>query len=52
MGYRPPSYLSEAGNTAADAGPTRTTTSTFENIHPLERERMRNLAAEALEGRA
>lgn len=52
MGYRPPSYLSEAGSNAAEENPRRTTTSTFENIHPLERERMRNLAAEALEGRA
>ena len=42
MGYRPPSYLSEGGATDVV---------TLENVHPLERERLRALAADALEGR-
>ena len=51
MGYRPPSYLSETGATEVVESQRRDVEAALENIHPLERERMRNLAAEALEGR-
>ncbi|KIX06443.1 uncharacterized protein Z518_04419 [Rhinocladiella mackenziei CBS 650.93] len=51
MGYRPPSYLSESGVTEVVESQTRDVDAALENIHPLERERMRTLAADALEGR-
>ncbi|EXJ64644.1 hypothetical protein A1O7_00982, partial [Cladophialophora yegresii CBS 114405] len=50
MGYRPPSYLSETGVTEIVEAQSRDVEAALENIHPLERERMRTLAAEALEG--
>ncbi|KAJ9609003.1 hypothetical protein H2200_006774 [Cladophialophora chaetospira] len=51
MGYRPPSYLSETGATEVIETQRRDVEAALENIHPLERARMRNMAAEALEGR-
>lgn len=51
MGYRPPSYLSESGMTESIERRTRDVDAALENIHPLERERMRTLTADALEGR-
>ncbi|OCT44109.1 hypothetical protein CLCR_00734 [Cladophialophora carrionii] len=50
MGYRPPSYISESGVTEVIETQRRDVDAALVNIHPLERERMRNLAAEALEG--
>lgn len=50
MGYRPPSYLSDGGVTELIESQTRDVEAALENIHPLERERMRTLAANALEG--
>lgn len=49
--YRPPSYLSESGMTQVLESRNRDVEAALGNIHPLERERMRNLAADALEGR-
>ncbi|KAK5063177.1 hypothetical protein LTR84_005254 [Exophiala bonariae] len=49
--YRPPSYLSESGMTQVLESQGREVDAALDNIHPLERERMRNLAADALEGR-
>ncbi|EXJ70300.1 uncharacterized protein A1O5_06368 [Cladophialophora psammophila CBS 110553] len=51
VGYRPPSYLSESGRTDAMESRTRDVDAALENIHPLERERLRRLTAAALEGR-
>ena len=51
MGYRPPSYLSDSGATDIIETQRRDVDAALENIHPLERERMRTMAAEALEGR-
>ncbi|EHY54500.1 uncharacterized protein HMPREF1120_02668 [Exophiala dermatitidis NIH/UT8656] len=51
LGYRPPSYDSENGMTEVIEAQTRDVDAALEGIHPLERERMRTLAAEALEGR-
>ncbi|OAG39576.1 hypothetical protein AYO21_06220 [Fonsecaea monophora] len=51
VGYRPPSYLSDSGMTAAMENRARDVDAALENIHPLERDRMRTLAAAALEGR-
>lgn len=51
VGYRPPSYLSDGGASEVIASQRRDVDAALENIHPLERERMRTLAAEALEGR-
>jgi hypothetical protein len=51
VGYRPPSYLSESGATEVIERQTRDVDDALSNIHPLERERMRTLTAEALEGR-
>ncbi len=51
MGYRPPSYLSESGATDVVETQRRDVEAALENIHPLERERIRNMTAEALEGR-
>ncbi|KAK6366961.1 hypothetical protein LTS17_010512 [Exophiala oligosperma] len=51
VGYRPPSYLSDGGASEVIASRRRDVDAALENIHPLERERMRTLAAEALEGR-
>ncbi|KIY01501.1 uncharacterized protein Z520_03053 [Fonsecaea multimorphosa CBS 102226] len=50
VGYRPPSYLSESGTTVALENRARDVDAALENIHPLERERMRTLTAAALEG--
>ncbi|OQV03910.1 hypothetical protein CLAIMM_08884 isoform 2 [Cladophialophora immunda] len=50
VGYRPPSYLSESGTTAAMENRARDVDTALESIHPLERERMRTLTAAALEG--
>ncbi|EXJ85502.1 hypothetical protein A1O1_05866 [Capronia coronata CBS 617.96] len=50
MGYRPPSYISESGVTEFIETRTKDVDAALENIHPLERERMRTFAAEALEG--
>ncbi len=50
LGYRPPSYISEGGMTEVIANQARDIDEALENIHPLERERMRVLAANALEG--
>ncbi|KAK5457248.1 hypothetical protein LTS15_005029 [Exophiala xenobiotica] len=52
VGYRPPSYLSESGASEIVASQARDVDAALENIHPLERERMRILAADALEGRS
>lgn len=52
MGHRPPSYISESGVTDLIEAQTRDVDAALENIHPLERDRMRTLAADALEGRA
>ncbi|KIW15484.1 hypothetical protein PV08_05530 [Exophiala spinifera] len=52
VGYRPPSYLSDSGASEVIASQRRDVDAALENIHPLERERMRTLAAEALEGRS
>ncbi|KEF58138.1 uncharacterized protein A1O9_06062 [Exophiala aquamarina CBS 119918] len=49
--YRPPSYLSESGMTQVLENQSRDVDAALEHIHPLERERMRNMAADALEGR-
>ncbi|KAL2405828.1 hypothetical protein ABEF95_000356 [Exophiala dermatitidis] len=51
LGYRPPSYNSESGMTEVIEAQTKDVDAALESIHPLERERMRTLAAEALEGR-
>ena len=51
MGYRPPSYSSENGATDIVETQRRDVDAALGNIHPLERERMRNLATQALEGR-
>ncbi|EXJ92570.1 hypothetical protein A1O3_01122 [Capronia epimyces CBS 606.96] len=50
MGYRPPSYISESGVTELMEARSRDVDAALDNIHPLERERMRTLAADALEG--
>ena len=50
--YRPPSYLSEGSVSQVIETQTRDVEAALDNIHPLERERMRHLAAEALEGRS
>jgi hypothetical protein len=50
MGYRPPSYISESGVTEIVETQRRDVNAALEHIHPLERERMRNLTAEVLEG--
>ena len=52
MGYRPPSYLTDSGVTEVIETQGRDVDAALENIHPLERERMRSLAADALEGRS
>jgi len=49
--YRPPSYLSESGMTQVLENQRRDVDAALDHIHPLERERMRNMAADALEGR-
>lgn len=49
--YRPPSYLSESGMTQVLESQGRDVDAALTHIHPLEREHMRNLAADALEGR-
>lgn len=49
-GYRPPSYLSE-GVSEMVQSQSRDVDAALRHIHPLERERMRNLAVDALEGR-
>jgi hypothetical protein len=51
MGYRPPSYLSESGATEVIETQRRDVDAALENIHPLERARMRELTTNALEGR-
>ena len=51
MGYRPPSYLSEGGSSEVVERQGDDLDAALENIHPLERERLRTLAADALEGR-
>jgi len=51
MGYRPPSYLTDSGVTDVIEAQSRDVDAALESIHPLERERMRTLAADALEGR-
>ncbi|OAP57579.1 hypothetical protein AYL99_08317 [Fonsecaea erecta] len=50
VGYRPPSYLSESGTIATMENRASVVDAALENIHPLERERMRTLTAAALEG--
>ncbi|KAI1610228.1 hypothetical protein EDD36DRAFT_467301 [Exophiala viscosa] len=50
MGYRPPSYLSENEVDEVMANRRRDVDAALKIIHPLERERLRELTAHALEG--
>ncbi|RVX70105.1 hypothetical protein B0A52_06277 [Exophiala mesophila] len=49
--YRPPSYLSEGGVSEMVESQSRDVDAALHHIHPLERERIRNLTVDALEGR-